>query len=245
MAPSGIDTLRTRHTFSVHNVDYDYFSISAAEVAGIGDLRLLPLSLRILLENLLRFEDGKSVTVDDIAAFATWLKERTSAREIAFMPARILMQDFTGVPAIVDLAALRQAAVAAGGDAQRVNPRIPVDLVIDHSVTVERSGCDDAFSYNVRVEMERNRERYTLLRWAQQSFANVRVVPPGTGICHQVNLEYLAKVVWSSESAGQRLAYPDTVVGTDSHTPMINGLGVLAWGVGGIEAEAAMLGRPM
>jgi aconitate hydratase len=243
--PSGIDTLRTRRTLSVHNVEYDYFSISAAEAAGIGDLRLLPLSLRILLENLLRFEDGKSVTVDDIAAFATWLKERTSAREIAFMPARILMQDFTGVPAIVDLAALRQAAVLAGGDAQRVNPRIPVDLIIDHSVTVERSGSDDAFAYNVQVEMERNRERYILLRWAQQSFSNVRVVPPGTGICHQVNLEYLAKVVWSSESDGRRLAYPDTVVGTDSHTPMVNGLGVLAWGVGGIEAEAAMLGRPM
>jgi aconitate hydratase len=242
---SGIDTLRTRRTLSVNNIDYDYFSISAAEAAGSGDLRLLPYSLRILLENLLRFEDGRNVTVDDIAAFATWLKERTSEREIAFMPARILMQDFTGVPAIVDLAALRQAAVAAGGDAQRVNPRIPVDLVIDHSVTVERAASDDAFAYNVRVEMERNRERYILLRWAQQSFTNVRVVPPGTGICHQVNLEYLAKVVWSSESDGRRLAYPDTVVGTDSHTPMVNGLGVLAWGVGGIEAEAALLGRPM
>ena len=245
MSSSGIDTLRTRRTLTINDLDYDYFSISAAEAAGIGDLRFLPLSLRILLENLLRCEDGKTVTVVDIAAFATWLEERTSAREIAFMPARILMQDFTGVPAIVDLAALRQAAVAAGGDAQRVNPRIPVDLVIDHSVTVERSGSDDAFAYNVRVEMERNRERYILLRWAQQSFSNVRVVPPGTGICHQVNLEYLAKVVWSSESNGRRLAYPDTVVGTDSHTPMVNGLGVLAWGVGGIEAEAAMLGRPM
>lgn len=244
MSPSSIDTLHTRRTLSVNNIDYDYFSISAAE-AVIGDLRLLPCSLRILLENLLRYEDGKSVTTADIAAFATWLEQRTSEREVAFMPARILMQDFTGVPAIVDLAALRQAAILAGGDAQRVNPRIPVDLIIDHSVTVERAGSDDAFAYNVRVEMERNSERYTLLRWAQQSFTNVRVVPPGTGICHQVNLEYLAKVVWSSESDGRRLAYPDTVVGTDSHTPMVNGLGVLAWGVGGIEAEAAMLGRPM
>ena len=245
MVSAGLDTLRTRRTLSVNNIEYDYFSISAAEAAGIGDLRLLPLSLRILLENLLRCEDGRAVTIEDIAAFATWLEQCTSAREIAFMPARILMQDFTGVPAIVDLAALREAAVAAGGDAQRVNPRIPVDLVIDHSVTVERAGSADAFAYNVQVEMERNRERYTLLRWAQQSFANVRVVPPGTGICHQVNLEYLAKVVWSSDSDGKRLAYPDTVVGTDSHTPMVNGLGVLAWGVGGIEAEAAMLGRPM
>lgn len=245
MVSAGLDTLRTRRILSVNNVDYDYFSISAAEAAGIGDLRFLPLSLRILLENLLRCEDGCTVTVDDIAAFASWLEQCTSTREIAFMPARILMQDFTGVPAIVDLAALRQAAVKAGGDAQRVNPRIPVDLVIDHSVTVERAGSADAFAYNVQVEMERNRERYTLLRWAQQSFANVRVVPPGTGICHQVNLEYLAKVVWSRDSDGRRLAYPDTVVGTDSHTPMVNGLGVLAWGVGGIEAEAAMLDRPM
>lgn len=245
MAPSGIDTLRTRRTLTVNHVDYDYFSISAAEKAGLGDLRLLPYSLRILLENLLRCEDGQTVTIADIAAFTSWLEMRTSQREIAFMPARVLMQDFTGVPAIVDLAALREAAVKAGGDPQRVNPRIPVDLVIDHSVTVERAARDDAFAYNVQVEMERNRERYLLLRWAQQSFRNIRVVPPGTGICHQVNLEYLAKVVWSSESDGRRLAYPDTVVGTDSHTPMVNGLGVLAWGVGGIEAEAAMLGRPM
>ena len=245
MVSAGIDTLRTRRTLSVANSDYDYFSISAAEAAGSGDLHLLPLTLRILLENLLRCEDGKSVTTADFTAFAAWLEERTSTREIAFMPARILMQDFTGVPAIVDLAALRQAAVAAGGDAQRVNPCIPVDLVIDHSVTVERAGSADAFACNMQVEMERNRERYILLRWAQQSFSNVRVVPPGTGICHQVNLEYLAKVVWSCEAEGRQLAYPDTVVGTDSHTPMVNGLGVLAWGVGGIEAEAAMLGRPM
>lgn len=245
MAPSGIDTLRTRRTLTVNQVEYDYYSISAAEASGLGDLRFLPLSLRILLENLLRFEDGVTVSTDDIAAFAAWLEQRSSEREIAFMPARVLMQDFTGVPAIVDLAALRHAAVKAGGDAQRVNPRIPVDLVIDHSVTVERSACDDAFAYNVRVEMERNRERYNLLRWAQQSFDNVRVVPPGTGICHQVNLEYLTQVVWNHEVEGRRFAYPDTVVGTDSHTPMVNGLGVLAWGVGGIEAEAAMLGRPM
>ncbi|BCA80800.1 aconitate hydratase AcnA [Desulfuromonas sp. AOP6] len=239
------DTLKTKKALTVAGRTYDYFSIPAAEQAGLGDLSRLPFSLKILLENLLRFEDGQSVTVADIEALAAWLKTRSSSREIAFRPARVLMQDFTGVPAVVDLAALRDAMARAGGDPDKINPRVPVDLIIDHSVTVDRYGSPEAFAANVAAEMARNHERYALLRWGQKAFANFRVVPPGTGICHQVNLEYLGQTVWSAEEDGRALAYPDTLVGTDSHTPMINGLGILGWGVGGIEAEAAMLGQPI
>ncbi len=205
----------------------------------------MPFSLKILLENLLRFEDGQTVTVSDIEALAGWLAKRTSSREIAYRPTRVLMQDFTGVPAVVDLAALRDAMARSGGDPERINPQIPVDLIIDHSVMVDRYASEDAFAANVKAEMTRNAERYALLRWGQTAFGNFRVVPPGTGICHQVNLEYLGKTVWSEEFGGRHYAYPDTLVGTDSHTTMINGLGILGWGVGGIEAEAAMLGQPV
>jgi aconitate hydratase len=220
---------------------YDYFSLPIAAKALGFELAKLPFSLKILFENLLRHEDGTSVTKDDIGAFATWIKNRTSDREIAYRPARVLMQDFTGVPAVVDLAAMRDAMKNLKGDPALINPLSPVDLVIDHSVMVDNYGTGSAFKANVDLEMERNAERYEFLRWGQQAFDNFRVVPPGTGICHQVNLEYLAQVVWTSDNT----AYPDTLVGTDSHTTMINGLGVLGWGVGGIEAEAAMLGQPV
>ena len=200
----------------------------------------------MLLENLLRYQDERTVSVDDVKAMAGWLAERRSTREIAYRPARVLMQDFTGVPAVVDLAAMRDAMVKMNGDPQKINPLSPVDLVIDHSVMVDHFGGADAFKKNVELEFSRNGERYSFLRWGQNAFDNFRVVPPGTGICHQVNLEYLAQCVWTSEDAdGKTVAYPDTLVGTDSHTTMVNGLGVLGWGVGGIEAEAAMLGQPV
>jgi aconitate hydratase len=240
----GRDTLATRRTLTVGGRAYDYFSLAAA-AAGLGDLTRLPFSLKVLLENLLRWEDGRSVTTDDIKALAGWLDARRSDREIAFRPARVLMQDFTGVPAVVDLAAMRDAMVKRGADPKKINPLVPVDLVIDHSVMVDAFGNPRAFSENVAHEFARNGERYTFLRWGQSAFDNFRVVPPGTGICHQVNLEYLAQVVWLSEANGRAVAYPDTLVGTDSHTTMINGLAVLGWGVGGIEAEAAMLGQPI
>jgi aconitate hydratase len=240
----GIDSLKTKRTLTVGGKDYSYYSLPEAEKT-IGDLSTLPYSLKILLENLLRFEDGRTVDVDDVKAIGAWLKERKSSREIAYRPARVLMQDFTGVPAVVDLAAMREAFQGMGGDATDINPLTPVDLVIDHSVMVDKFGSKDAFAYNVKAEYQRNRERYSFLRWGQAAFNNFRVVPPGTGICHQVNLEYLAQGVWTSESSGEAFAYPDTLVGTDSHTTMINGLGVLGWGVGGIEAEAAMLGQPI
>src|SRR3990172_1018028 len=242
---AGSDSLKTRRTLKVGARSYDYFSLKAAAKAGLGDLSRLPVSLKVLLENLLRHEDGRSVKLDDIKAVGRWLKRRRSDREIAFRPARVLMQDFTGVPAVVDLAAMRAAMQAAGGDARRINPLTPVDLVIDHSVMVDNFGTRTAFAANVAKEYERNGERYAFLRWGQTAFDDFRVVPPGTGICHQVNLEYLAQVVWSAKRDGRTLAYPDTVVGTDSHTTMINGLAVLGWGVGGIEAEAAMLGQPI
>jgi len=245
MATRAKDSLKTRRTLSVDQRDYDYYSLPAAETAGLGDLSRLPFSLKVLLENLLRHEDGVAVTVDDLKAMADWLKDRRSDREIAFTPARVLMQDFTGVPAVVDLAAMRDAMVAMGGNASAINPLSPADLVIDHSVQVDRFGDGAAFAGNVRLEMDRNRERYGFLRWGQKAFDGFRVVPPGTGICHQVNLEYLAQTVWTSQVDGATVAYPDTVVGTDSHTTMINGLAVLGWGVGGIEAEAAMLGQPV
>jgi aconitate hydratase len=239
------DSFGSRRELTVGDETYHYHSIRAAEAAGLEGASRLPYTLKVLLENLLRWEDDRTVTADDIRAVAGWLDERASDREIAFRPARVLMQDFTGVPAVVDLAAMRDAMVAAGADPAKINPLVPVDLVIDHSVMVDAFGNPQAFAENVRLEFERNRERYEFLRWGQAAFDNFRVVPPGTGICHQVNLEYLGQVVWTSQRNGTRLAYPDTLVGTDSHTTMINGLAVLGWGVGGIEAEAAMLGQPI
>ncbi|MSP67893.1 MAG: aconitate hydratase AcnA [Alphaproteobacteria bacterium] len=236
------DTLATRRTLKVGRRSYDYFSLPAA---GLGDISRLPYSMKVLLENLLRFEDGHTVTVDDVKAVATWLKDRRSDREIAYRPARVLMQDFTGVPAVVDLAAMRVAMQKMGGEPSKINPLTPVDLVIDHSVQVDHFGGPQSFAKNVALEMERNGERYAFLRWGQKAFENFRVVPPGTGICHQVNLEYLAQTVWVAKQGRKSIAYPDTLVGTDSHTTMINGLAVLGWGVGGIEAEAAMLGQPI
>ena len=245
MTTIGQDSLGTRRTLNVDGASYDYFSLQAASEAGLGDISRLPFSLKVLLENLLRHEDGRSVTVDDVKAMATWLQTRSSDREIAYRPARVLMQDFTGVPAVADLAAMRAAMSEMGGDPTKINPLSPVDLVVDHSVMVDRFGSADAFGANVEAEMRRNVERYAFLRWGQAAFDNFRVVPPGTGICHQVNLEYLAQVVWTSDVDGRTVAYPDTLVGTDSHTTMVNGLAVLGWGVGGIEAEAAMLGQPI
>ena len=245
MALTGHDTLKTRRTLDVAGKSYDYFSIPAAEEAGIGDVSRLPFSLKVLLENLLRYEDGKSVTTDHVKAISGWLKDRKSSEEIAYRPARVLMQDFTGVPAVVDLAAMREAMQALGGNAQQINPLSPVDLVIDHSVMVDAYASPDAMTKNIDLEFSRNRERYEFLRWGQMGFDNFRVVPPGTGICHQVNVEYLAQVVWTGDDDGKTVAYPDTLVGTDSHTTMVNGLAVLGWGVGGIEAEAAMLGQPV
>jgi len=241
----GHDTLKTRRTLNVGGKDHDYFSLPAAAEAGLGDVARLPFSLKVLLENLLRWEDGRTVTTDDIAALVAWLGERRSDREIAYRPARVLMQDFTGVPAVADLAAMRDAVARAGGDPKVVNPLSPVDLVIDHSVMVDSFGRADSFRTNVEREFQRNGERYAFLSWGQKAFNNFRVVPPGTGICHQVNLESLAQTVWTQDVDGVTVAYPDTVVGTDSHTTMINGLAVLGWGVGGIEAEAAMLGQPI
>lgn len=239
-----LDSLNTLKTLTVGNCLYHYYSLPEA-ARSLGDLSALPLSLKVLLENLLRWEDGKTVTGSDLTALAKWLENRRSDREIQYRPARVLMQDFTGVPAVVDLAAMRAAMAKAGGDPQRINPLSPVDLVIDHSVMVDRYASQQAFSENVDIEMQRNGERYAFLRWGQNAFNNFRVVPPGTGICHQVNLEYLGQTVWTREEDGRTYAFPDTLVGTDSHTTMINGLGVLGWGVGGIEAEAAMLGQPV
>jgi aconitate hydratase len=240
----GRDSLKTRKLLKVGSKGYAYYSIKAAEKKLGVDFSKLPYSLKVLLENLLRHEDGASVTTDDIRALAAWTRTGSSDREIAYRPARVLMQDFTGVPAVVDLAAMRDAMAALGGNPQKINPLVPVDLVIDHSVVVDYFG-KGSFKKNVDREYEQNGERYTFLRWGATAFDNFRVVPPGTGICHQVNLEYLAQTVWTGTAAGQEVAYPDTLVGTDSHTTMVNGLGVLGWGVGGIEAEACMLGQPM
>jgi aconitate hydratase len=242
----GHDSLKTRRTLKVGGSSYDYYSIEAAGQALGLDFSRLPFSMKILLENMLRFEDGRSVKQDDIKAFGAWLETGRSEQEIAFRPGRVLLQDFTGVPAVVDLAAMRDALKALGGDPQKINPLTPVDLVVDHSVSIDSFGSPDSFEKNVALEFERNMERYEFLRWGQSAMTNFRVVPPGTGICHQVNLEYLARVVWSSKDRnGKMVAFPDTVVGTDSHTTMVNGLGVLGWGVGGIEAEAGMLGQPV
>ncbi|MEN5247446.1 aconitate hydratase AcnA [Brucella pseudintermedia] len=243
---SHIDSFKCRKTLTVGGKDYVYYSLTEAEKNGLEGISKLPFSMKVLLENLLRFEDDRSVKKSDIEAVAKWLNDRGSAgAEIAYRPARVLMQDFTGVPAVVDLAAMRDGIKALGGDPEKINPLVPVDLVIDHSVIVDEFGNPSAFKANVDLEYQRNGERYRFLKWGQQAFKNFRVVPPGTGICHQVNLEYLAQAVWTKEEDGATVAYPDTCVGTDSHTTMVNGLGVLGWGVGGIEAEAAMLGQPV
>ena len=242
---SGTDSFKSHKTLTVGGKSYKYASLNAAKAAGLGNIDQLPYSLKVLLENLLRHEDGSKVKKADIEAIASWLKNKTSKHEVAYRPARVLMQDFTGVPAVVDLAAMREAMQNLGGDPKKINPLSPVDLVIDHSVAVDTFASKDSFEKNVALEFERNGERYELLRWAQNAFDNFRAVPPGTGICHQVNLEYLAQVVWTGDKDGDTWAYPDTLVGTDSHTTMINGVSVLGWGVGGIEAEAAMLAQPI
>ncbi|MGF1457572.1 MAG: aconitate hydratase AcnA [Leptolyngbyaceae cyanobacterium] len=238
------NSFNAKTTLSVNGKEYIYYSLPEA-AKDLGEISRLPFSLKVLLENLLRYEDGRTVTAEQVRAIAAWLKTQSSDQEIAYRPARVLMQDFTGVPAVVDLAAMRDAMVNLGGRPEAINPLSPVDLVIDHSVMVDSFGSDDAFGTNVQREFERNGERYAFLRWGQSAFDNFRVVPPGTGICHQVNLEYLAQTVWTKEENGETIAYPDTLVGTDSHTTMINALAVLGWGVGGIEAEAAMLGQPI
>lgn len=238
---SSLDSFQTKRQLNVNGNQYDYYSLTALESAGMQGISTLPYSLKILLENLLRHEDKVTVHREDIEAVSKWLKTKTSDREIAYRPARVLMQDFTGVPAVVDLGAMRDAIKAMGGQPDKINPLSPVDLVIDHSIQVDAYASPTAMQINSEMEMQRNNERYFFLRWGQKAFDNFRVVPPDTGICHQVNLEYLAKTVWH----GNQVAYPDTLVGTDSHTTMVNGLGVLGWGVGGIEAEAAMLGQPI
>jgi len=245
MTSTGQDSLNTRSTLTVGPKTYAYYSLTKA-AEKLGDISRLPFSMKVLLENMLRFEDGQTVTDKDLKAFADWLKDRRINREIQYRPARVLMQDFTGVPAVVDLAAMRDAIKRLGGNAEKINPQVPVHLIIDHSVMVDEFGTPRAFEKNVEIEYQRNGERYEFLKWGAQAFDNFQVVPPGTGICHQVNLEHIAQCVWKSEdSSGQTVAYPDTLVGTDSHTTMVNGLGVLGWGVGGIEAEAAMLGQPV
>ncbi|WP_420142069.1 aconitate hydratase AcnA [Sphingomonas sp.] len=245
MTAVGHDTLNTRSTLDVGGRTVHYYSLEKA-AAQLGDISRLPFSMKVLLENLLRFEDGATVTTDDLQAMVQWLTDRTSEREIQYRPARVLMQDFTGVPCVVDLAAMRDAMNTLGADARKINPLVPVHLVIDHSVMVDEFGTPQAFADNVEIEYQRNMERYEFLRWGSKALDNFKVVPPGTGICHQVNLEHIAQAVWVSKDAdGVEVAYPDTCVGTDSHTTMVNGLGVLGWGVGGIEAEAAMLGQPV
>lgn len=241
----GLNSFATKSKLKVGDKTYYYYSLEKASATHFPEIGRLPFSLKILFENLLRFEDGLTVTQDDIKALASWTKSKTSDHEIAYRPTRVLMQDFTGVPAVVDLAAMRTVLEKMGQDPDKVAPLSPVDLVIDHSIMVDKFASSSAFKFNTEIEMERNHERYQFMRWGQKAFANFQVVPPGTGICHQVNLEYLGKTVWSQEIKGELFAYPDTLVGTDSHTTMINGLGVLGWGVGGIEAEAAMLGQPV
>ncbi|MCH9770192.1 MAG: aconitate hydratase AcnA [Gammaproteobacteria bacterium] len=240
-----LDSFKALQTLEIGNKTYHYFNLKTAEANGLKGIGQLPYSLKVLVENLLRHEDGKTVHKEDLQAFVDWLKNKSSQHEIAYHPSRVLMQDFTGVPAVVDLAAMRDAMQHLKSDPKKINPLCPVDLVIDHSVQVDRFGNAQAFNENVHIEMQRNFERYSFLKWGQQTFSNFRAVPPGTGICHQVNLEYLGRGVWSKEIDGKLFAYPDTLVGTDSHTTMINGLGVLGWGVGGIEAEAALLGQPI
>ncbi len=244
LTPTSLDSFKCRKTLTVGSKTYEYFSLPDAEKNGLAGISKLPFSLKVLLENLLRHEDGRSVTKAQIQGMVEWLKTKTSKQEIAYRPARVLLQDFTGVPCVVDLAAMRDAMKTMGGDPSKINPLVPVDLVIDHSVQVDFFGTADAFKKNVDIEYERNKERYEFLRWGGSAFNNFQVVPPGTGICHQVNLEYLAQTVWTKQGKVEQ-AFPDTCVGTDSHTTMVNGLAVLGWGVGGIEAEAAMLGQPV
>ena len=232
-------------TLDVNEKKYSYFSLEKAEKEGLSGISKLPNSLKILLENLLRFEDSLTVNNIQIEALKHWLKSKSSKTEIAYRPSRVLMQDYTGIPAIADLAAMRDAVKSKKINPKKINPLSSVDLVIDHSVMVDNYASKDSFNKNVEKEFSRNNERYSFLKWGQNAFNNLRIIPPGTGICHQVNLEYLAKVVWSSEFEKNLYAYPDTLVGTDSHTTMINGLSVLGWGVGGIEAEAVMLGQPI
>src|SRR4030081_2055829 len=251
-AMTSLDSFKCAKTLTVGTKTYVYYSLPEAEKHGLRGISRLPFSLKVLLENLLRNEDGRTVTKEDLQAVAQWLKTKTSEREIPFRPARVLMQDFTGVPAVVDLAAMRDAMKTLTGDPKKINPLVPVDLVCDHSVAVTFFGSNTALKKNVEEEYRQNSERYEFLKWSQKSFDNFRVVPPGTGICHQVNLEYLSQTVWSKKDKVKidgkpvttEVAYPDTLVGTDSHTTMVNGLSVLGWGVGGIEAEAAMLGQP-
>ena len=252
---ASLDSYKCRKKLTVGAKTYHYFSLKAAEKNGLKGISNLPVSMKVLLENLLRFEDGRSVTKEDIKGVAEWLVNKgKKEREIAFRPSRVLMQDFTGVPAVVDLAAMRDAMTKLGGDAQKINPLVPVDLVIDHSVIVDEFGNNKAFKKNVDLEYARNGERYRFLKWGQQAFSNFSVVPPGTGICHQVNLEFLSQNVWTKKekykpargaASTVEVAYPDSLVGTDSHTTMVNGMAVLGWGVGGIEAEACMLGQPL
>src|SRR3990170_3740402 len=246
MTSLGQDSLKTRTTLLSGGKTYYYYCLQKA-ASQLGDVSRLPFSMKVLLENLLRFEDGTTVTREDMQAIVDWQENKGSvSREIQYRPARVLMQDFTGVPAVVDLAAMRDAMKGLGGNPEKINPQVPVHLVIDHSVMVDEFGTPKAFEQNVALEYKRNIERYEFLKWGSGAFANFQVVPPGTGICHQVNLEHIARSVWSSaDPSGAEIAYPDTLVGTDSHTTMVNGLGVLGWGVGGIEAEAAMLGQPV
>ncbi len=244
MSPASKNSFASRATLKSGDAEFQIFRLDALERAGVGRVSRLPFSLKILLENLLRFEDGRFVQPDDVRALATWNPTVTSTNEVSFMPARVLLQDFTGVPTIVDLAAMREAMRHLGGDPKKINPLLPADLVIDHSVQVDQFGTAGALAFNSELEFLRNIERYAFLRWGQKAFDNFKVVPPDTGICHQVNLEYLAKVVFTKQENGAWFAYPDSLVGTDSHTTMVNGLGVFGWGVGGIEAEAAMLGQP-
>ena len=240
-----LNSFSSLSTLNVGTNSYEIFRLNALEKAGIGNISRLPFSMKILLETLLRKEDGGFVKKADIEAVANWDPAKKSDNEIAFAPSRVLMQDFTGVPAVVDLAAMREAMQNLGGDAKKINPQVPADLVIDHSIQVDMFGSAGAMKFNTDKEYVRNREHYAFLRWGQNSFQDFRVVPPETGICHQVNLEYLGQVVFQSKMDGKTFAYPDTLVGTDSHTTMINGLGIVGWGVGGIEAEAAMLGQPI
>src|ERR1700736_5420897 len=245
MSPASKNSFGTLDTLQVDGKSYEIFRLGALEKKGVGHVSKLPFSLRVLLENLLRQEDGRFVHAGDIEALAGWNPNAATQKEISFMPARVLLQDFTGVPAVVDFAAMREAIRTLGGDPKKINPLLPAELVIDHSVQVDKFGTASAFTFNADLEMQRNVERYAFLRWGQKALKNFKVVPPDTGICHQVNLEYLARVVFNENQDGRRVAFPDSLVGTDSHTTMVNGLGVFGWGVGGIEAEAAMLGQPL
>ena len=245
MTPGTKNSYNSLANIFVGDKNYKFYSLKNAEQNGLDGISKLPKSLKVLLENLLRYEDDLSVNKNQIESIKEWLKSKKSNTEIAYRPARVLLQDYTGIPAVADLAAMREAVKDKNKDPNTINPLSAVDLVIDHSVQVDQSAKSDSFENNVDIEFERNGERYSFLKWGQQAFNNFRIVPPGTGICHQVNLEYLSKVVWSEEFEGDKYLFPDTLVGTDSHTTMVNGLSVLGWGVGGIEAEAGMLGQPI